>query len=148
MSVTVEQLKSFAGKQVLMHVITEDGDLDEVFGKVEAASDVGIAFKPKGSSTVQLFLPDQIEEMTGAPAKKRTVSQRKLKPIGEDKILRHLLDFHGVPLSWAKETAPKDAVQYHNDLDHADLGHNHDKEDVVEVDVEDADDLNIEEDVQ
>ena len=43
MSVTVEQLKSFAGKQVLMHVITEDGDLDEVFGKVEAASDVGIA---------------------------------------------------------------------------------------------------------
>lgn len=125
MSVEVEQLESFVGKQVILHVRNEDGTLAELEGKIEAASVAGLAFKPKGQSSLDLYMPNQIEELQAAPEKPKPVTQKKLKPITLGQARQHLLDRHGVELSWAKEADEQAAFDYHAGLDHSNLGHIH-----------------------
>jgi hypothetical protein len=130
MTVAVDELERFVNKNVILHVKQEDNSLREVEGKVEAASAAGMAFKEKGKSKLDLVMPEQIEEITLAPTKPKSVLQKKLKPIEEAQARQHLVDRHGVPLSWAKENTDQDAFAYHESLDHSNLGHKHVAEEV------------------
>lgn len=125
MTTTPVAVEQFVNKRVILHVRQEDGSLKEIEGKVEAASEAGMAFKEKGKSSLDLYMPNQIEEITAAPEKPKPVSQKKLKPIELGQARQHLLDRHGVPLSWAKENTEEAAFEYHQSLDHSDLGHKH-----------------------
>ena len=125
MTVAVAELEANIGKQVVLHLKQEDGSLKELEGKLEAASAAGLAFKEKGKSNLDLYMPDQVESLQAAPDKPKSVSQKKIKPIVEGQARQHLLDRHGVPLDWAKKASEKEAFEYHKNLDHSNLGHVH-----------------------
>lgn len=125
MTVAVAELEANINKSVILHVKQEDGSLKELEGKIEAASEAGLAFKEKGKSNLDLYLPGQVESLQAAPDKPKPVSQKKLKPITLGQARQHLLDRHGVPLDWAKQNSEEAAFEYHKTLDHANLGHVH-----------------------
>lgn len=125
MTVDASTLENFSGKQVILHLIKEDGSVEELTGKVEDASEVGMAFKEKGKRDVDLVLPHQIEEIALAPEKPKTLSQKKLKPVTESTVRQHLLDRHGYERSVVNEMSDAQAFGEHNDIDHTDLGHRH-----------------------
>lgn len=128
MAVDPSTLEEFDGKQVLLHVIA-DGELVEREGKVEAASEQGMAFKEKGKRDVELIEPDQIEEIALAPTKPKTLSQKKLKEVELTTARQHLLDRHGYERSVVNKMTDEQAFADHNDIDHKDLGHKHESED-------------------
>lgn len=128
MSVNVEELQPYVGKEAILHLVQEDGSLKEVTGTIKAATVAGVPFKPKGKAGLELLTVEQIEEVSYAPIKDKAVSQKKLKPIEFGAARQHLVDRHGVTLSWAKDADEKTAFEYHEGLDHEDLGHRHEKE--------------------
>ena len=125
MSVSVEDLVKHIDKDVIVHLIQEDGSLEETEGKIKAASEAGVAFKPKGKSGVDLLMVAQIEEIAAAPSKPKSIAQKKIKPVPEGGMRQHLADKHGISLKWCRDSTEEAAVEFHNSLDHADLGHVH-----------------------
>lgn len=125
MSVTLEQLQSFVDKEAVFHVVQEDGSLKEITGTIKAATVAGVPYKEKGKSGLDLVTVDKIEEIAYAPVKPKPVTQKKLKPIELGNARQHLLDRHGVELSWGKEADENAAFEYHQTLDHSNLGHVH-----------------------
>lgn len=125
MAVAVADLVKANGKRVVLHVVQEDGTLQEIEGKIEAASEAGIAFKPKGKSSLDLLEPNKIEELQVAPEKPKAVTRKKLKPIELGQARQHLADRHGISMEWLKNNTEEAAFAYHEQLDHADLGHKH-----------------------
>lgn len=129
MSVNPATLESWTDKQVIIHLIQEDGSAKEFEGKIEAASEFGVAFKEKGKRDSDLVMPDKIEEIALAPVKAKTLPQKKLKEVTESSARQHLLDRHGYDRSVVNEMTDESAFKEHNDIDHADLGHKHIAED-------------------
>lgn len=129
MTVDPKTLEEFSDKQVTIHIIKDDGDLEEKEGKIEAASEFGVAFKEKGKRDSELLEPSQIEEITLAPVKPKTLAQKKLKEVTETTARQHLLDRHGYDRSVVNEMDDAQAFAEHADIDHADLGHKHAAED-------------------
>lgn len=127
MSVALEDLEPFINKEAVLHLVKDDGSLDEVTGTIKIATAAGIGFKKKGSSGVDLLMPDQIEEIGYAPVKAKSVVQKKLEPIEFGKARQHLVDRHGVELKWAKDNDEQTAFDWHAGLDHSNLGHKHEK---------------------
>lgn len=136
MSVDTSTLEGLSGKNVILHQIADDGSVVELEGKVEAASEMGVAFKEKGKRDVVLVEVSQIEEISAAPTKPKTLAQKKLKLIGEGQARQHLLDRHGYERSTVNGLTDEQAFQIHEDIDHADLGHRHEETKVEESDDE------------
>lgn len=128
MSVDPSTLATFSGKQVILHLIQDDGSVAELEGKVEDASEVGMAFKEKGKRDVDLVLPDQIEEITAAPEKPKKIVQKKLKAVTVTTVRQHLADRHGWTIGEVNEMSDDEALGVHDDLDHSDLGHKHESD--------------------
>lgn len=125
MSVDINTLDQYDGKQVILHVVQDDGSAKELEGKVEAGSPVGLAFKEKGKRDVEFIEPEKIHEIALAPEKAKTLSQRKLKPINEGQARQHLVDRHGNSRSAVNKMSDEDALKEHESIDHDDLGHRH-----------------------
>jgi hypothetical protein len=125
MSVNPKELEKFSGKQVILTVKAEDGTAKEIPGKVEGASEVGLAFKEKGKREVQLVEPDQIEDISEAPTEAKKVTQKKLKPVKKEQVRQHLADRHGYNRSEINSMTDDAAFDFHEKLDHKDLGHKH-----------------------
>lgn len=129
MPVDASTLETYEGKQVILHLIAEDGSVNELTGKVENASEVGMAFKEKGKRDVELVLPDQIEEISVAPSEPKKITQKKVLPVTESNVRRHLADRHGFLLSDLAKMSDADAFAQHEAIDHSDLGHRHEAKD-------------------
>lgn len=125
MTVTLEQLQPYINKEAIFHVKQEDGSLREIQGTIMAATVAGVAYKEKSKGMDLISSPSLIEEIDFAPTKPKAVSQKKLKPIEFGNVRQHLVDRHGVELSWAKDADEKAAYEYHEELDHSNLGHVH-----------------------
>ena len=125
MSVTLEQLQAFIDKEAIFHLIQEDGSTKEVTGTIKAATVAGVPFKEKGKPGLELTTVDKFYEIDYAPVKAKAVTQKKLNPIEFGQARQHLVDRHGVELTWAKDADEKDAFAYHQGLDHSNLGHTH-----------------------
>lgn len=135
MSVTLEQLQPYVDKESILHLVQEDGTLKEVTGTIKMATVAGIAFKAKGKPGMELIdSTEKIEEIDYAPVKAKSVTQKKIKPIEFGQARQHLIDRHGVELSWAKDADEKAAFEYHAGLDHTNLGHVHVAEDKKDKD--------------
>lgn len=125
MTVNPKELEKFSGKNVILTVIGDDGNAKEIPGKVEGASEVGLAFKEKGKRDVALVEPSQIEDISEAPTEAKKVTQKKLKPVEADKVRQHLADRHGYKRSDLNGMDDATAAKFHDELDHTDLGHKH-----------------------
>lgn len=127
---TLEQLQPYVDKEAIIHLKQEDGQLTEITATIKVATVAGVGYKEKGKSGIELLAnADPIEEIDYAPVKQKSVSQKKLQPIEFGQARQHLVDRHGVTLSWAKDADEKAALEYHNGLDHSDLGHRHEAKD-------------------
>ena len=125
MSVDANTLEKFSGKNVILTVKAEDGTAKEIPGKVEGASVVGLAFKEKGKRDVALVEPKDIEDLVEVPAESKKVTQKKLKPVDVEKVRQHLADRHGYNRKDLNAMSDADAAEFHDKLDHTDLGHKH-----------------------
>jgi hypothetical protein len=131
MTETTEEmaLQDYDGKMVVVHITEDDGELTEMVGKVEAASDAGIAFKEKGKRAVILLERKDIYEIAVAPedaelSVKRLVQKRQ-KPITEKNAKAHLFHYHNFERADADAYSPEGAFTLHESIDHKNLGHKH-----------------------
>lgn len=127
--VSIEELQKFIDKDVVLHVHQSDGSVAERTGVIKQATVAGVPFKEKGKPNLDLLTAEQIYEVGLAPAKAKPVTQKAINPIELGQARQHLLDRHGVELSWGKEADEKQAFDYHAGLDHSNLGHRHYTED-------------------
>jgi len=125
MTVDASTLSQYDGKQVILHVIQADGSVEEKQGKIDGASEFGVAFKEKGKRDVVLVEPNEIEEIDFAPDKPKTLTQKKLRPIADASMRAHLLDRHAFSRKTVNEMTDTQAVEAHDLADHSDLGHRH-----------------------
>lgn len=130
MTTTIDDLQQYVGKEVIVHLVQDDNSAKEFTGKIEAATVAGIVFKEKGKSGLQLIdSPAKIYEIDFAPVKQKPVTQKVLQPVEFGQARQHLVDRHGIELQWAKDADEKAAFEYHQGLDHSNLGHRHEKKD-------------------
>lgn len=127
MPVDPNRLGEYAGKHVILHLIKDDGSVAEVEGKVEDASEAGVAFKEKGKRDVSLVLPPEVEEIAIAPTKAKKVTQKKLKPVAINNVRQHLADRHGWEVAPLNDMTDEEAWQEHENIDHSTLGHRHEE---------------------
>lgn len=99
----------------------------EIEGVVQVANEMGLLIKPKGQVKFELIPADEIEEVYLTPESATKLKRSKLKVVTLGKARRHLVERHGVQLSWANDNSEEDAFKYHEGLDHEalDLGHIH-----------------------
>jgi hypothetical protein len=98
----------------------------EIEGTVVAANELGLLLKPKGRTQAELIEADKIEMVSYVPEKPKTIKAKSLKVVTHGDARTHLIERHGVTLSWANQATEESALKYHASLDHSDLGHNHD----------------------
>jgi len=115
----------YAGKKVIVTVNLEDGTASEVEGKVEVANQEAILIKPKGKTRIDIIEASTIEEIRLAPEPAKKLTAKKLKPVELGRVRQHLLDRHGYRLSEISAMAEEQAREFHEGLDHSDLGHVH-----------------------
>ena len=126
MSIDPKELPQYDGKKIVLVVDAGEGeDAAEYTGKAEVASTAGIGFKESGKRDVVLVEPAQILEISLAPEKAKKITQKKSRPVKSGNVRQHLADRHGLPLDQLNGRSEADAVEYHDGLDHSNLGHIH-----------------------
>jgi hypothetical protein len=122
MSVDPNILANYAGKNVNIKLTGEYAELSGE-GKVEAASTMGVAFKPKGKGTV-IVLPSDVDAIEAAAVVKK-ITRKSMLPVTLDNVRQHLVDRHGYKVSDIEQYTPEQALEFHSTLEHAELGHDH-----------------------
>lgn len=132
MTTATRDFTDFTGKKVIitrnLAEPNEAGDTAvELEGKAESANSLGILFKAKGKTGLELIEASEIEDVRLAPEtdKKLTAKTLKVTELGSAK--QHLLDRHGLTLTDINGLDEGAAHTYHAELDHKslDLGHVH-----------------------
>lgn len=123
MSVDPNTLAAFNGKNVTITLVGENAGTYE--GKVEAASPIGVAFKPKGKGS-WILDPTEIDAIDASAVIKK-ITRKSMLPASLENIRQHLVDRHGYEIAAIEAMTPDQALAWHNtDLDHSKLGHDHD----------------------
>lgn len=134
MSVSAEELEQYNGKRVVvtknLKEPNEKGELAvEIEGTVEAANALGLMVKPKGRVNLELIELADIEAVAFAPEKLTPIKQKVLKLVTHGEARKHLAERHGIDLEWINANSEAAALEYHNSLDHTNLGHRHEAKD-------------------
>ncbi len=125
MSVDPNTLVQFSGKNVNITLTGEYAGASGE-GRVEAAGPFGVAFKPKGKGSVIVEPGDILNIEASAVVKK--ITRKSLLPATAENVRQHLVDRHGYGVTDIEKMTPEQALAWHdNDLDHANLGHDHAK---------------------
>jgi hypothetical protein len=131
-TVVEKDLSEYTGKKVIVTVnlkeANEKGELaEEREGKAESANALGILFKPKGRTGLELIEIGDIEDVRLAPETDKKLTRRQLKIVELGQAKAHLLDRHGLTLAEVNGLDEEQAFTYHESLDHEalDLGHVH-----------------------
>jgi hypothetical protein len=106
----------------------------EVEGTVQAGNQLGILIKPKGKVSFDLIPIGEIEEIVLAAEGAKKFKRSKLQLVKVGQARRHLLERHGVQLTWVNTVTEEQAHEYHQSLNHEDLDLGH-----IHVAKEDAD---------
>lgn len=114
----IEDFSPYLHEKVL--VTTDDQELE---GRVEAASPVGIVLKLKGRASLLVEARDieSIQVITSV----EPIKQKAIATVAAGKYREHLANRHGWRLSDIKNLTEAEAEAIHLDLDHSDLGHRH-----------------------
>lgn len=118
-------LKDYEGKRVVVQINGDEGQVEEVEGKVEAASAIGLLLKPKGRNDLRLIEATDIVDVDSPAEPVRKLSCRWIKDVEPGGFRRHLVDRHGATLSYVNSLTEEKAEEVHASTDHTDLGHQH-----------------------
>ena len=129
---TVPPLETLTGKRINLTFRPKDKDdnLGEPVtqeGRVEIGSPIGLMFKEKGKSGVQLVEVGQIEGVDELAAKEPNVTVKKLLPVAAGRMRQHLADRHGYELERVNGLSEAQAETEHDEIDHSVLAHRHEK---------------------
>lgn len=111
-------------------VLETSGDLThvKVSGRITSLNPNGevFLFKPRSQRTVTMLESEHVTdvELAGS-ATLRPVGQKRLRPLNAQNARRHLADYHGFPLKKLNTMSDELALKAHDEIDHSDLGHNH-----------------------
>lgn len=119
-----QDLTSFVDRKVVL-VYNSGDETKEIEGTVQQASAVGVIIKPKGRAGIELIEAGQIERIEAAPEKEKTLPQKNLKNVLYGAARQHLLDRHSFTLTQVNSMTEEAALEVHDAIDHADLGHSH-----------------------
>lgn len=119
-----QDLSTFVDRKVVL-VYNKGEESIEIEGTVQNASPVGVIIKPKGRASIELIEADQIERIEAAPEKAKTLSAKAVKNVIYGNARQHLLDKHGFTLTQVNSLTEEAALEIHDAIDHADLGHKH-----------------------
>lgn len=90
-------------------------------GKVTNVSPRGIVLSAKSSATIVL-----VADIVNIRLKRDRVVSRMVRIFGsQDDVRQHLADRHGTSMSLLRTLSPEVALQYHDKINHSDLGHQH-----------------------
>jgi hypothetical protein len=121
-------IEDFKGKTLSMR-LDDHEDVNEYKDYlVEEATPVAYILREKGKSKSNLYLVASILAFKApAPKPPTPLKAKRVAPLEENKAKRHLLDFHAYKLSDINPLTAKDALAFHESIDHAelDLGHYH-----------------------
>ena len=122
-------LEGFTGKRVSL-TFTRQGDegaTEQVTqeGRVEMGAAIGLMFKEKGKSNVQLIEADSILDVQELAARDPKVTVKTLQPIAEGRVRQHLADRHGYTVEQANGLTEAQAKEAHDQIDHGSLAHKH-----------------------
>jgi hypothetical protein len=106
--------------------LTLAGEDEPFAARIVEANETGLMFKRKNQRVPEIASAADVLRIEEAISPRlRLVTQKKLKVVNEVTIKRHLADYHGVPLSELNGMSEAEAMRRHEDIDHADLGHDH-----------------------
>lgn len=125
MTVTAAELETFTGKNVKLVINREGQENVELEGKIELASEVGVAFKPRRKRDVDFIEPAHIVSIEEIAEPASDLKQKTLPPVDAAKVRAHLIDRHGAPLSQVNGMTDEQALTLHGKIPHDDLGHKH-----------------------
>jgi hypothetical protein len=125
MSVSTVDLGTLDGQRV--RVKARDGDAAEFEweGTVIAASPIAILVKPRGAMLAELVQAENIIDLEVLANPNAKLILRKIRILKPHEVRQHLVDRHGE--SWDNVERMNDiaAFEFHNSLDHSNLGHIH-----------------------
>lgn len=107
-------------------------------GTVTAGSDVGIVFRPKGlvrQELIEIKNIRLIEEIIAGP---KPLRPRTTGRVNKGKHREHLVDRHGYKISEISHLSEDQAREFHDGIDHSDLGHRHKEKTEIELKIEEA----------
>ena len=124
---SVTNLAEYQDRKVVLTVNDPEaeGGVATVEGKAVNANALGILLKPKGKSSFVLYEVDDIQSVDTAPDKPKGLKAKTLKLVEAGNVRQHLVDRHGYRLSEINAMSDEDALEFHEQLDHSDLGHFH-----------------------
>lgn len=106
-------------------VVVTKADGDTLEGTLQAASDVGALVKPKGRSRDVLLETHEIASISLPVRGPKRLRQKHLKPVDSEKVRDHLIDRHGYGLEDIQNMSEAGAAEFHDSIDHTELGHDH-----------------------
>ena len=121
-------LEDFVGKTVKAVILDDAGVRQESKEyKVEAANGGFYILREKGRSAPHLVPSLQIESFEVPEPKPVLLKAKRLKPVDDSAVKRHLLDTHGYKVGDINGISQEQAVALHESIDHQeiDLGHFH-----------------------
>lgn len=117
-------LSVFADKKVTL-VYRDDEDKEQTKeGTVQAASAIGLVFKEKGKSDVDIVRAEQVVNIEAAPEKEPNVQIKKLQPVTKN-YRQHLADRHGYAPDDLNKLTEEQGKEIHDGIDHSKLAHRH-----------------------
>lgn len=124
MSQDISQYKD-SDEFILVELVEHTGESKEY--KVEGVGGGLVILREKGKSQPKLLNESDIVSFEAKPAKPQVLKAKRLNPVDDDKVKRHLVDMHAYRVSDINGITVEDAVQLHNEIDHKelDLGHFH-----------------------
>lgn len=132
MAVQAADLQQYEGKKVvLVRNLSEPNEKGEraveLEGTAVKANALGVMFKPKGRTNVELIELGEIESVSLAPDGDKKIAAKMLKPVELGSAKSHLLERHGFTLGKVNGMTEEDAFKAHESIDHkaSDLGHYH-----------------------
>jgi hypothetical protein len=125
MTVSTVDLGTLDGQRI--RVKARDGDAAEFEweGTVIAASPVAILVKPRGAMLAELIQAESILELEILANPNAKLILRRLRILKPHEVRQHLIDRHGESWDTVERMNDIAAFEFHNGLNHSNLGHIH-----------------------
>lgn len=117
----------FAGKMARI-AYTKDGESVDIEARIEQATPFAIVVREKGqrgAAALKLINTADIQDILEIPDPPRQLKTKKLSPVTQATVRRHMLDAHYCSLAYVNSVTDADALKWHNEQDHDGMGHNH-----------------------
>ncbi len=122
--VDASTLEGLTDKRVSLTFVRE-GETVTLEGRVEMGAAIGVMFKEKGKSNVQLIEAGNIIAASPLAVREPKVTVKTLQPVADGRVRQHLADRHGATLEQVNGMTEAAAKELHDGIDHSGLAHKH-----------------------